>query len=457
MHRVDAELEDHGHEDRRADEQHRREIHEGAEQQQQDVDQEKEHVLVLGDAEENCRDLGRYLHDGHHVAEAHRKSDQHHHHGDGLHHAVDEVRQVAPLVVAEDEERDQERVDARHRRRLCGGEHARQDAAHDDDHRDQAPERVQHDFRYLLQCYRLGYRVPAPVRGPEHEPDQARAEQQSRKDPGKKQARDRYAAAGGERIDHRIVRRRDHQRLHRTADGDVGGKHARVALLDHLRDHQETYLERDVRQLVNVRDLRQFRLFLKYCAGHVGQMLNLQKIANEVGISQPTAQSWLSVLETSYIVFTMPPYYRNFNKRLVKSPKLYFYDTGLVCYLLEMTRPNDLVNYYQRGAIFENLLIAELCKHQFHTYQKNDFYFWRDSNDLEVDILFEETANLRIAEIKSSETINSSFYNNMQKFSKIATETALQPFLLYGGSESFEHLSTQVLSWRSVRNFLKKE
>ena len=226
---------------------------------------------------------------------------------------------------------------------------------------------------------------------------------------------------------------------------------------DFYRNYVETYLERDVRQLVNVRDLRQFRLFLKYCAGHVGQMLNLQKIANEVGISQPTAQSWLSVLETSYIVFTMPPYYRNFNKRLVKAPKLYFYDTGVVCYLLEMTRPNDLVNYYQRGAIFENLLIAELNKHQFHTYQKNDFYFWRDSNDIEVDILFEETANLKIAEIKSSETINSSFFNNMQKFSKIAIETALQPFLLYGGSESFEHLSTQVLSWRSVRNFLKKE
>ena len=226
---------------------------------------------------------------------------------------------------------------------------------------------------------------------------------------------------------------------------------------DFYRNYVETYLERDVRQLVNVRDLRQFRLFLKYCAGHVGQMLNLQKIANEVGISQPTAQSWLSVLETSYIVFTMPPYYRNFNKRLVKAPKLYFYDTGVVCYLLEMTRPNDLVNYYQRGAIFENLLIAELNKHQFHTYQKNDFYFWRDSNDIEVDILFEETANLKIAEIKSSETINSSFFNNMQKFSKIAIETALQPFLLYGGSESFEHLSTQVLAWRSVRNFLKKE
>jgi uncharacterized protein len=224
---------------------------------------------------------------------------------------------------------------------------------------------------------------------------------------------------------------------------------------DFYRNYVETYLERDVRQLVNVRDLRTFRLFLKYCAGHAGQMLNLQKIANEIGISQPTAQSWLSVLETSYIVFTMPPYYRNFNKRLVKTPKLYFYDTGLLCYLLEMTRPTDLTTYYQRGAIFENLVIAELNKHQLHTYQKNDFYFWRDSNDLEVDVLFEESENLRIGEIKLSETINASFFTNMQKFSKIAGETPLKPFLLYGGSEPFEHLGTSVLPWHSVRHFFK--
>ena len=223
---------------------------------------------------------------------------------------------------------------------------------------------------------------------------------------------------------------------------------------DFYRNYVETYLERDVRQLINIRDLRQFRLFLKYCAGHAGQMLNLQKIANEIGISQPTAQSWLSVLETSYIVFTVSPYYRNFNKRLVKTPKLYFYDTGLACYLLEMTRPTDLSTYYQRGAIFENLVIAELHKHQFHTYQKSDFYFWRDSNGLQVDVLFEEFNSLRIGEIKLSETVNASFFSNVQKFSKIASETPLKPFLLYGGSETFEHLGTSVLPWHSVRRFL---
>jgi hypothetical protein len=226
---------------------------------------------------------------------------------------------------------------------------------------------------------------------------------------------------------------------------------------DFYVNYVETYIERDVRRLVNVRDLRQFRLFLKYCAGHIGQMLNLQKIANEVGISQPTAQSWFSVLETSYILFTNPPYYLNFNKRLVKAPRIYFYDTGLACYLLEMTRSADLVNYYQRGAIFENLLVAELCKHQYHHYQKADFYYWRDSNGLEIDLLFEETSSLNVAEIKSAETINSSFFSNMQKFTKIAEGQKVQPFLLYGGSESMEYMGTQVLGWRSVGRFLTKK
>lgn len=226
---------------------------------------------------------------------------------------------------------------------------------------------------------------------------------------------------------------------------------------DFYVNYIETYLERDVRQLLNVRDLRQFRLFLKLCAGYIGQMLNLQKIATEVGISQPTAQSWLSVLETSYIVFTLPPYYRNFNKRLVKTPRLYFYDTGLACYLLEMTRPSDLFTYYQRGSMFENLLVAELCKQQLHNYRKADFYFWRDNNDLEIDLLFEEGATLRVAEIKSAETINTSFFANLQKFSKQNPELSLEPFLLYGGSEQLEHLNTRVLGWQAVGLFLGQE
>lgn len=223
---------------------------------------------------------------------------------------------------------------------------------------------------------------------------------------------------------------------------------------DYYRNYIETYIERDVRQLVNVRDLRLFRLFLKYCAGHAGQMLNLQKIANEVGISQPTAQAWLSVLETSYITFSLPPFYQNFNKRLVKTPKLYFYDTGLVCYLLEMNRPADLDSYYQRGAIFENLMIAELHKEQMHNYQKQQLYFWRDNNQLEVDVLYEHLNNLYIAEIKSSETIHSSYFKNMQKFSKISEGKNAMLSLIYGGEESYHHLDTHIIAWKDAGKYL---
>ncbi len=223
---------------------------------------------------------------------------------------------------------------------------------------------------------------------------------------------------------------------------------------DYYRNYIETYIERDVRQLVNVRDLRLFRLFLKYCAGHAGQMLNIQKIANEVGISQPTAQAWLSVLETSYIVFLLPPYYQNFNKRLVKTPKLYFYDTGLLCYLLEMNRSADLDSYYQRGAIFENLIIAELHKTQLHHYQKQQLYFWRDNNQLEVDVMYEKLNRLYIAEIKSAETINTSYFKNMQVFSKISKAHTPHTSLIYGGVESYQYIDNEIIPWQSSCKFL---
>ncbi len=223
---------------------------------------------------------------------------------------------------------------------------------------------------------------------------------------------------------------------------------------DYYRNYIETYIERDVRQLINIRDLRLFRLFLKYCAGHAGQMLNIQKIANEVGISQPTAQAWLSVLETSYIVFTLAPYYQNFSKRLVKTPKLYFYDTGLLCYLLGMNNTSDLDHYYQRGAIFENLIIAELHKNQTHEYRQQSFYFWRDNNQLEVDVLYEKMNQLHIAEIKSAETIHSSYFKNMHTFTKISTTHVPKRNLIYGGQDSYQYLDTEVISWKNTHKFL---
>ncbi|HFA48117.1 MAG TPA: ATP-binding protein, partial [Bacteroidetes bacterium] len=181
----------------------------------------------------------------------------------------------------------------------------------------------------------------------------------------------------------------------------------------------ETYVERDVRSLTNVKDLTLFRNFLKLCAGRAGQILNLQSLANDCGISSPTAKSWLSILETSFIVFLLPPYYRNFNKRLIKSPKLYFFDTGLACYLLGMKEAGHVDTYYQKGSLFENLVIAELLKQRYHAGQVPQFYFWRDNVGNEMDLLSEEFQSVDVWEMKYGATVNSSYFKGFKYLEKI--------------------------------------
>jgi hypothetical protein len=223
---------------------------------------------------------------------------------------------------------------------------------------------------------------------------------------------------------------------------------------DFFLDYISTYVERDVRQLVNIGDLRQFRIFLKMCAGYVGQMLNLQSLATDCGISQPTAKKWLSILETSSIVFTLPPYYRNFNKRLVKTPRLYFHDTGLVCYLLEMTRPADVETYFQKRALFENLIIGEFVKQGWNTHRAADFYFWRDNHQNEVDLLWEKQGKITACEIKSGATVSNSFFQNLLKFREMASDSLSEAFLFYGGEEAFEQFGVQVRGWRDLGSYL---
>jgi len=221
--------------------------------------------------------------------------------------------------------------------------------------------------------------------------------------------------------------------------------------VDFYPNYLETYIERDVRNLVAVRDLRQFRLFLKRCAGHTGQLLNLLSLANDCGISSPTAKAWLSVLESSYIVFTLSPYYRNFNKRLVKTPKLFFYDTGLVCNLLEMDDPGDVDNYFQRGSLFENFIVAEMYKQAFHQGRRPSFYFWQDSNKNEIDLLWEKASTLHLMEIKSGQTVNASFFHNLEKFTAASGQTIGHRYLAYGGTEGFSQQGIEVLGWQAVQ------
>lgn len=207
----------------------------------------------------------------------------------------------------------------------------------------------------------------------------------------------------------------------------------------------QTYIERDAVELIHIRELRQFRSFLGLCAGRIGQLLNINALANECGISQPTAKAWLSVLESSYITFQLPPYFKNFSKRIVKSPKLYFYDTGLACHLLGIKTSTDLLHNPLKGSLFENLIIAEFYKQNEHRYQHQDFYFWRDSNGNEVDLLRPEGMTFDIFEIKSSQTILSDQFKGLKFLQEIAQEAVAAKTLIYGGNE-IQHRSHYTVS-----------
>lgn len=216
------------------------------------------------------------------------------------------------------------------------------------------------------------------------------------------------------------------------------------------KNYIKTYLERDVRQLINVKEIRNFRAFLGMCATRAGQMLNLSTIAADCGISQPTARAWLTVLEASYIVFTLNPYYENFNKRIVKTPKLFFYDTGLLCHLLNIKNIAVLNESYMKGNIFENMIIAEYYKQNEHQYNLKEFWYWQDSNQNEVDMLTVEGDKFDIYEIKSTQTILQKLFRNMDLFEKISGNKVLHKTLVYGGMEDQKRTKYTVKSWYNI-------
>lgn len=207
-----------------------------------------------------------------------------------------------------------------------------------------------------------------------------------------------------------------------------------------------TYLERDVRSLINVKDLTKFQLFLKLCAGWHGQLLNLNSIAQNCGISQTTATEWLSILETSYIVFRLRPYYRNFKKRLVKTPKLYFYDTAIVCMLLGIESVEHLKLHASRGAIFEGFVLTEIIKNYVNKGKIAPLYFWRDHQGNEVDALLEKGENLVAIEIKSEVTYSTDFLSGLKNWQKISGSTK-DNYLIYAGNESFKQSGFQIFAW----------
>jgi predicted AAA+ superfamily ATPase len=225
--------------------------------------------------------------------------------------------------------------------------------------------------------------------------------------------------------------------------------HARNMLHgDWFSSYTATYIERDVRQVIKIQDLSVFQRFVRLCAGRNGLMVNLHALAGETGISHTTARSWLSVLESSYLVHLLPPYYRNFGKRLVKTPKLYFIDQGLACWLLGIRSSELLAIHPLRGAIFESCIVSECLKARYNRGLPADLYFWRDNNGLEADIVFERGRKLQPVEIKSGQTITGDYIRSGLRAARFAAEEALQPWLIYGGDDSYERGGVTVMSWR---------
>ncbi|WP_026966369.1 ATP-binding protein [Algoriphagus terrigena] len=218
-------------------------------------------------------------------------------------------------------------------------------------------------------------------------------------------------------------------------------------------NYVQTYVNRDVTELITVKDLRQFQNFLNLCAARAGQLLNLSALANEAGISQPTAKSWLSALESSYITFQLYPYHKNFSKRVVKTPKLYFYDTGLLAFLLKIKNRETLLTHPVKGALFENMIVAEFHKQMHHTYQNQSPWFWRDNHGDEVDLLLDQGLTLDIFEIKASETILTENFKGLAKFEQISDISLTAKGLIYAGDHNQNRSYGQVISWRDFPKF----
>jgi predicted AAA+ superfamily ATPase len=223
-----------------------------------------------------------------------------------------------------------------------------------------------------------------------------------------------------------------------------------------LSAYVTAYVERDVRQLLNIQDLDSFQRFVRLCAGRSGQIVNLSSLANDCGVTHNTAAAWISVLEASYILFQLRPHYANFSKRLIKSPKLYFYDTGLACWLLGIHEASQLATHPLRGNIFETLIISELVKTCLNKGERAKFHFWRDSNGNEIDVIADIGTKLMPIEIKSGQTLNRDFFSGLERWMALAGDQAISPTLVYGGAGKNVRKGVNVYGWNAVSRVLEK-
>ena len=217
-----------------------------------------------------------------------------------------------------------------------------------------------------------------------------------------------------------------------------------------------TYVERDVRQIVNVRDIDRFQRFVRQCVGNIGQLANLSRIGADCGIDQKTVSAWLNVLESSFILFRLRPHFSNFRKRLVKTPKLYFYDTGLACRLLGIESPATLLHHSMRGPLFENWAITEWYKHRWNQGREANAYFWRNNTGLEVDLLIDHGDRLTPIEMKSGATIASDWLDEISKWRDLAGKQAGPSTLIYGGDSTRMYKGSKIYAWRDISEMLEE-
>jgi len=221
-----------------------------------------------------------------------------------------------------------------------------------------------------------------------------------------------------------------------------------------FNNYLQTYLERDVRSLKNVGDLTVFTRFMRLCAGRIGQPLNMSNLATDTGVSVNTVKAWLSVLEASYMIFLLPPYHKNFNKRLTKSPKMFFFDTGLVCHLLGVSASHQLGTHHYYGNIMENYLIIELYKKRINLGKRPVFWFWQDQKNNEVDLLIEEDGQTKAVEIKSSQTFNTRLLSGLKTWQHLSGSASEDQFLVYAGQQRMELEVGQLLPWQVALEIL---
>jgi predicted AAA+ superfamily ATPase len=221
-------------------------------------------------------------------------------------------------------------------------------------------------------------------------------------------------------------------------------------------DYFETYVERDLRQLIHVRNLSQFQKFVRLCAGRIGQLVNLSSLGNDIGLTHTAVREWLTLLETSYFVFLLEPFHQNIGKRLIKTPKLYFYDVGLAAYLMGIEQASHLHTHPLRGYLFENMIVMEILKYRFNIGLRNNLTFFRDRTGNEVDLLYAAGESILAIEIKAAETVSASLFQGLLSLKNTIRARRLDTAMVYGGNREETRSRVKIVPWCKVQPFLER-